>query len=234
VGFGVPVLKRGVQTIFPGSMTLTTGADGPDWQITATYRLDLVERLAHVGGIVRPRLVYAARDSLAAAHRRVPALRRPLAATSDALRRLLGWRTTYEPAGIVAAVPVTYAVRADEGVISIEADLRGVPAGVTEVVLMNELGAGEFDRYEDSGGASLAGAAVGTWDEVPAATASFVSTGRGVAFTLAQAPRSRLLRGRGGVAGRLSWAGFGYSVHPGSPRFSYEVRVERRAGRGAA
>ena len=183
VGFGVPVLKRGVQTVFPGGAELTVNARGPDWQVTAAYRMDLVERLtARSGGAVRPRIVYAARDSLAAVHRRVPALRRPLTATSNAVRRRLGWRTTFAPTAPVAIVPVTYTVRGggDGDVVSVAADLTGVPDGaVTEVVLMNELGAAYFDRYEDSSGATLTGAAVGSWDEVDAATASFVSSRRG-------------------------------------------------------
>jgi hypothetical protein len=233
VGFGVPVLKRGLQTVFPGGMALHVTEEGADWQATAVYRLDLVERMTGRGGTVRPRLVYAAKDSLAAVHRRVPALRRSLTATSNALRRRLGWRTVYEPVGLVASVPVTYTVRGGEGVVSIAADLTGVPKSVTEIVLMNELGAGHFDSYEDSSGASLTGTAVGTWDEVTAATASFVSSRRGLAFTLARAPGARLLRGREAVAGRLAWAGFGYSVRPGAPSFAYDVRVERRSAGGA-
>ena len=209
VGFGVPILKRGLQTIFPGGMTLTVAAEGPVWQVTAAYRLDLVERLAASdGGAVRQRLVYTAKDGLAAVHRRVPALRRPLTAASNA-------------------------VRGDQGVVSVVADLSGVPAGITEIVLMNELGAGHFDRYEDSSGASLAGAAVGTWDDVGAETASFVSSRRRLAFTLASVPGTRLLRGREVVAGRLAWAGFGYVLRPGAPRFAYEVRVRRGTGDGA-
>jgi hypothetical protein len=232
VGFGVPVLKCGVRTVFPGTLELTGATEGPDWQVTATYHLDLVERLTARGGrAVRPRLVYAARDSLAAVHRRVPALRRPLTATSNAVRRRLGWRTTFVRAGLVATVPVTYTVRGGEDVVTVAADLSGVPAGAaTEIVLMNELGAGHFDRYEDSYGACLAGAEIGTWDEVDAATAAFVSSRRRLAFTLRRVPGARLLRGREAEAGRLAWAGFGYVVRPGAPGLTYDVRVERRPG----
>ena len=79
---------------------------------------------------------------------------------------------------------------------------------------MNEQGARCFDRYEDSDGAVLRGAGIGTWDEVGADRASFVSTGHRVAFSLAQAPGARLYRGRELVGARLSWAGFGYSLPP--------------------
>ena len=40
-------------------------------------------------------------------------------------------------------------------------------------------------------------------------------------------PGARLLRGREVVAGRLAWAGFGYSLRPGPPTFTYTVRMAR-------
>lgn len=232
VGFGVPVLKLGLETVFPGGLDLAVADQGPDWEVTATYRLDLVERLTRRrGSAVRPRLVYATRDALAAAHRRVPALRRPLTAASNAIRLRLGWTTTFVPAGLIATVPVTYTARVGGDVVSIAADLTGVPSGsVSEIALMNELGAGWFDRYEDSSGSSLTGAAVGTWDEVYAATASFVSSRRRVEFLLPRVPGARLFRGREDVAGRLAWAGFGYVLRPGAPSLAYDVRIVRRVG----
>jgi len=231
VGFGVPILKRGAQTIFPGAVDLQSTTDGPVQRITAAYRLDLVERLSRArGGNVRPGALYAAKDSLAALHRRVPALRRPLAAVSSAGRRVLGWSTIYEPAAFSATLPVTYTLRAGGGAVAVAADLTGLAeAGVTEVVFMNELGAHEFDRYEDSDGAVLRGADIGTWDEVTARTARFVSTRRRVAFALDQAPGARLHRGRELVGSRLAWAGFGYSLPPALGRFAYELRIERPA-----
>lgn len=237
VGLGVPILKRGAQTIFPSAMRLSSGESGggdPARTIAATYRLDLVERLAKArggsGGGVRPSALYAAKDSLAALHRRVPALRRPLTAVSAAGRRVLGWSTTYEPSALRADVPVTYAFREGGRAIVITADLTGLAeAGFTEVVLMNELGAHEFDIYEDTDGASLRGAAVGTWDVVTATRARFVSARRGVAFSLAQTPGATLRRGRELVGARLAWAGFGLSVRPAGGLLSYEVRIERPA-----
>jgi hypothetical protein len=232
VGIGVPVLKRGLQAVFPGSMTLAARAQGHTWRVTATYRMDLVERLADdQGGSVRSRSVYALRDALAAAHRRVPALRAPLTALSNAARRRLGWVTTFVKVPPVATIPVDYRVAEGGSVVTVAVDLRDVPAAVTEIALMNELGAGAFDCYEDAAGASLHGDAIGTWDTVDAATASFVSSRRGLAFTLAQAPGARLMRGREAVSGRLAWAGFGYVLHPGRPTFTYDVQISRLEGR---
>ena len=50
VGFGVPVLKRGVQTIFPGGVELAWRQDGADWEVAAAFRMDLVERLSGPDG----------------------------------------------------------------------------------------------------------------------------------------------------------------------------------------
>jgi hypothetical protein len=246
VGFGVPILKRGVHTVFPGYVDVTCRRDGSTWEVTATYRMDLVERLARSRGLNEPevagaggrlmqsRALNAAKDSLAALHRRVPRLRGPLTATSAALRRAFGWVTTYEETASCGAVAVTHVVRpggdAAEARVGVTVGLAGLTAaGITEVVVMNEQGARHFDRYEDADGADLRGADIGTWQEVGAARASFVSTGHRVAFSLGQASAARLYRGRELVGSRLAWAGFGYSLPPSRRSFGYELTIARTA-----
>ena len=80
---------------------------------------------------------------------------------------------------------------------------------------MNELGARHFDRYVDADGADLRGDEIGTWDEVTAARASFVST-RAPGGVLARAGRRArgCSRGRELIGSRLAWSGFGYSLPP--------------------
>lgn len=228
VGFGVPILKRGLQTIFPGEMKLEWRRTGPVWAVTAVFALDLVERLAKPGGAgPRSGALYAAKDSLAALHRRAPSLRGPLSAASAALRRAFGWATTYEQAALCAELTVTYSVDSERGEIRITADLTGLPADVTEVVMMNELGGRYFDRYTEADGADLRGNEIGTWDEVGAATAAFVSSAHKVAFSLGQAEGAKLSRGRELIGARLSWSGFGYSLPPAAGHVAYSVRIER-------
>ena len=208
--------------------------------------MSLVERLVKTGagdgggegaaggGLVKSRALYVAKDSLAALHRRLPRLRGPLTATSAALRRRFGWTTTYEEAGFRATVPVTYTIHGDEstvdgapGRVTVTVDLTGLAGrGVSEVVVMNEQGARHFDRYEDSDGAVLRGGEIGTWDEVTAAEAAFVSVACGVRFSLGQAEGARLHRGRELIGARLAWTGFGYSLAE-RRTFSYELRIER-------
>ncbi len=228
VGFGVPILKRGAQTIFPGKAELDWQREGPLWEVRAVFTMDLVERLAKPGGAsVQSGALYAAKDSLAALHRRVPPLRGPLTATSASLRRLFGWVTTYERAQVSARMKVTYTIDGEDGKVDVAVDTTGLPSDVTEVVMMNEQGGRVFDRYTDAGGADLRGAGIGTWDEVTAARARFVSAAHKVAFSLGQVEGARLSRGRELVGARLAWSGFGYSLPPRLVGFAYDVRVER-------
>ena len=228
VGFGVPILKRGVQTIFPREMELAWRRTGPVWEVTAVFAMDLVERLAGRGGAsLRSGVLYAAKDSLAALHRRAPPLRGPLTAASAALRRTFGWVTTYEQAEVCARLGVTYAIDGEQGKIGVAVDTTGLPEDVTEVVMMNEQGGRVFDRYTDADGSDLRGAAIGAWDAVTAASARFVSTAHGVAFSLAQVKGAKLSRGRELIGARLAWSGFGYSLPPTPGAFTYEVRIER-------
>ncbi len=116
VGFGVPILKRGMQTIFPGGLELTCERRGPVWEVTVSFEMNLVERLARPGaGSLRSRSLYAAKNSLAALHRRAPALRGPLTATSSALRRSFGWVTTFEEAGSTATLKLTHTIHEGRG-----------------------------------------------------------------------------------------------------------------------
>jgi hypothetical protein len=229
VGFGVPVLKRGVLTVFPGRMSLGWRHTGAVCEVTATFEMDLVERLARTGGAaLRPKALYAAKNTLAALHRRSRPLRGLLSATSSGLRRTFRWRTTFEETRTVATLHVRYAIDAERGRIGIEVDMSGRPGdGVSEVVVMNEQGARHFDRYRDADGTILQGREIGTWDRVAAQTACFVCAADGVAFSLDQVDGARLYRGRELIGERVAWAGFGYSLPPTRNKFGYEVRIER-------
>ena len=229
VGFGVPVLKRGALTVFPGRMQLAERRGGPHPTITATYQMDLVERLAGTEGQgPTSRSFYTARDLLAALHRRMPPLRGPLTAMSNTVRRRRGWVTTFAETSTVATLTVTYAVDADDGCIRVAVDVTELAqTDVTELVVMNELGARGFDLYLDSDGARLRGREIGSWAEVPAARACFASSAAGVAFCVGQVAGAKLYRGWELLGSRLAWAGFGYSLHPATEGFSYEVRIER-------
>jgi hypothetical protein len=247
VGFGVPVLKRGLNTVFPGGLRLTARRssgpagppapdwqpsgpgrrDGADWEIAALFRMCLEERLHRPGrDTLDGKPLYAIKNLLAASIRRFPALRSPLTAASSAARRTLGWETTYEIAGFEAEVTVTYKVHGEAGVIEVEVDTAALaPDGISEIAVMNEQGGRHFDRYCDSDGTCRRGAEIGCWDPVTAREAWFISDAYGLAFTLRQADGAALYRGRELVGKRLAWAGFGYTFRPAGGTFSYEVRI---------
>lgn len=228
VGFGVPILKRGLQTIFPGRLALAEHEAGGERTITAVFEMDLVERLGRAGArSLSSRPLYAAKNALAALHRRAPALRVSLTGVSSALRRTFGWETTFERTGQGATLTLTYTVGRG-GALTVLVDASALrPDAATEVVVMNEQGARAFDRYRDSDGRTLRGAAIGTWDEVAAERASFVCEARRVAFSLPQVEGARLYRGRELIGSRVAWAGFGYSFPPALGTITYELQIER-------
>ncbi len=228
VGFGFPVLKRGLQTLFPGRIDLTFEKHGSVWSVQTIFRLNLVEKIHRPGiGNIKNGLVYATKNSLAALIRRFSPLRGLLTAVSSGLRRTFDLKTTYEDAGFHATVKMIHTIHEKTGKIKVEVDSTDLPASITEVVVMNEQGARRFDRYLDSSGVSLQGNEIGCWDEVTADEACFSSVSQQVAFRLGQVKGARLYRGRELVGSRLAWAGFGYSFPPSIKKFVYVLGIEK-------
>jgi hypothetical protein len=224
------VIKRGLQTIFPGSAALDVVQRSTSHLVRLAFRLNRIERLSRsADGIVGGSTFYGIKDLLAATIRRVPASRRFLTSASSRLRRLMGWETSYADAGFEAEVIVTVTVQPRDGTLHFEVDCSRLGSDVTEVVLMHEQGAHFFDRYEDSSGLRLQGNQIGCWDEVHAPHARFESTSHRLAFKLGQAEGATLFRGRELVGSRLAWAGFGYSFHPPFHRVHHDITISRLA-----
>jgi len=65
VGFGVPILKRGLQSIFPGEVELYLPETSSPGKFKARYKLNLEEKIARSGdGTINNRLVYASKNIL--------------------------------------------------------------------------------------------------------------------------------------------------------------------------
>jgi hypothetical protein len=229
VGFGVPMLQSGLQTIFPGSASLTRSRQASTWRIEVLYQMALVERISNAGSpSVENKFFYAVKNLLAAWIRRFPIFRGMLTAISSLLRRLFHWETIYTPAGFSLELKVLYTLDTETGRLCMEIDTSDLPTTITTVMLMNELGAHAFDRYMDSSGNILHGKQIGCWDEVTAPSAWFESRIHRVAFRLGQVENARLYRGRELVGSRLAWAGFGYSFPPSIGTFRCELTIEPR------
>lgn len=230
VGFGVPVVKRGLQTIFPGQVDLSWQKKGIIWEVTAHYKLNLVEKITRgEGGTVGNKTFYTVKDFLAELIRRFPPFRNLLTALSSTLRKIFHWETTYLDGGVSLEVQVSSIIEEQTGKVRVVIDLSCLPPDVTEVVVMNEQGARSFDHYRDSSGVSLQKEEIGCWDEVNADSAWFECRSHRVAFKLAQVKGARLFRGRELIGSRLAWAGFGYSFPASLQKFSYEMKIERLA-----
>jgi hypothetical protein len=228
VGFGLPVLKCGLQTLFPGAVDIKAIQPEPNWSLHAAYRLNLVERIRRRNTtLLNNRLFYNTKDILAALLRRVPSLRASLTALSSAARKLFGWETTYELAGFQAEIRLIYSLDSTSGTLQIKLDSgTRLPDSSSELVFMNEQGAHFFDRYEDSSGLRLSGTGIGCWDEVTGGRAGFSSPSRGVRFSVQQTQAARLFRGRELVGSRLAWAGFGYVIPCPAGEFEYSLQIE--------
>ena len=232
VGFGVPVVKRGLKTVFPGALAFIerTGAGGPE--VAAEFSLNLVERISGSSGrSLHSRALYALTNGLAGLHRRCPWSRPVLTALSAGLRRLLRLKTVFVPAPPgedAGTVRVIYSLSQGNPGLQVAVDAASLkPQGITELVLMNEQGAHYFDRYRDSGGLTLPGRRIGTWDAVAADEASLLAPTCGLAFMLRQLQGARLYRGRELEGSRLAWCGFGYVLPPGTKSFRYEISFRR-------
>ena len=231
VGFGVPVLKQGVKTIFSGEIELTCLHEGSHQEIAAIFFMNLEERLTSQSlGKIKSGSLYRIKNHLADLHRRFPLSRGPLTNISNMLRSIFGWQTIFEDAGCNYPVKVNYSADTNTRTIAVSGDLSGVPKdGVTEVILMNEQGAHYFDTYSDSSGLLLQGEAIGSWEKVTSGTASFLSNAYQLAFTLHQIDGASLYRGRELIGSRLAWSGFGYSLPPSSQLFTYTLGFDRLA-----
>lgn len=227
VGFGVPIVKRGLQTIFPSAVELTPLPLGYSVGVHARYTMNLEERIKKSGSsTLQSPILYKCKNILAAFIRWLPFMRSFLTYASNLLRSTLAWETTYETTGYSAYVTLTYTMDAQKGRILVDLDLpQEQQVGITEIIVMNEQGAHFFERYRDADGVSLVGNEIGCWDEVKAREAKFVSPGLGISFSLEQADKARLYRGRELIGRRLAWAGFGYICTPAQDHFSYEITV---------
>lgn len=229
VGFGVPILKRNLQTIFPSEADLYLHGGSTHPKVSARYKLNLEERITKSGkDAIKNRLLYASKNGLAATIRQIPFLRGFLTNASNLIRSRLDWRTTYEQSGFSSYVVLTYTIDDENDQITVE--LVGgefLSSSITEIIIMNELGAHHFNQYQDSNGTCETGEQISCWDPVLAEEATFVDQAHKISFSLHQLQGVKLYRGRELIEPRLAWSGFGYSFPPNLTRISYTLTIKR-------
>ena len=229
VGFGVPVIKKKLHTLFPRRVTLETQKANGVWTIHAIYDLNLEERIIDTQArIPKAELLYRTKNLLAAFIRRFPIFRRMLTRLSSQLRSTFGWKTTYQKSSLSPRIRMTYTIPEFSGTMNVETDVSGVPDDeFSEVVIMNEQAARYFNRYTDTDMKPLKEDQIGCWDAVSTPKATFISQTHKISFSLQQAKGVKLFRGWEKVGSRLDWSGFGYSFQPKMGKFSYTLRIEK-------
>ncbi len=221
VGFGVPVLKTGIASIFPGQARVIR-ADQERRRLTVEFEMCLVDRLTRRGNVLGG-LVDRAKEIAAAVHRRVPFARGFLSRLSTVVRAAGGLTTAFVPCAPAGFVRVDYEAAP---VLTVNVDASAISArSLSQIVVMNELGADYFTRYIDSEGNLLDGEAIGTWSRVDARQASFMDPAHDIAFSVRAVNGARIFRGRERVPQRLAWAGFGFVLPASARSFSYDVRI---------
>ncbi|HSB64965.1 MAG TPA: hypothetical protein VLD65_00210 [Anaerolineales bacterium] len=229
VGFGVPILKRSLQTIFPSEVDLYLHGDSEQPKVSARFKLNLEERITKNGNdSIKNRLIYTSKNGLAAIIRQIPFLRGFLTSTSNLIRSKLDWRTTYEQSDFSTYVVLTYTI--DDLNDQIKVELVGgeyLSSSISEIIIMNELGAHHFDQYQDTGGTCQTGEEISCWDPVIAEEAAFIARAHKISFGLHQVQGVRLYRGRELIEPRLAWSGFGYSFPPNHKNVSYTLTIKQ-------
>jgi hypothetical protein len=228
VGFGVPIIKRGLQAIFPGEIELFLGGGGDQCKFTARYTLNLVEKISHSAGTINNPLVTNTKNLFAGMIRQFPAFRRQLTGISSLMRKQLGWQTSYGTADFCGHITMDYTINPSTGKLVVEMTDKDFTAEqVSEIIIMSEQGAHYFDRYWGDDGSTLLGEDIGCWDEVSAERAEFISSSQKLSFSLRQVKAAILYRGRELIGDRLAWSGFGYSFSPKLDYFKYQIIIRR-------
>jgi len=228
VGLGVPIAKVAYRVFFPGKAHIIerlTDDQLHTWIVD--YELNLEERLTLKSGKkIQSENFYALKERFASLHKAIGASRGLIEYSSSALRRTLGLSTTFEPTCSVGNVCVSYTIDRRASMLSVSVDARGLnKAGCSEMILLNELDGGLFDRYRDSNGLALVGKEIGTWEETSSDCVMLIDSRHNITLLLRNVAQSTMYRGREAVPGRLSWTGIAYVIAPPRTDFSYDISI---------
>lgn len=226
VGFGVPVIKRGHRTIYPGSVKFDSKTEGGLTWVRVSYNMNILEKAYLNEKPVRRAPLYWIHETLSKWHRKRPSLRAFLRHSGALVRRAFHIQIKFEEGASSGFVSVEYQIDAKKKTILVALDIKDLQLdGKTEVFIMNELGADHFDLYRDSDGSELKKESIGTWEEVTAREAIFTDSSREISFTLWKADEAKMFRGRELVPGKLAWSGLSYLLPRHLTKFSYLVKI---------
>lgn len=227
VGFGVPVIKWGRQTIYPGSVKFESKTEGGLTWVKVSYNMNILEKAYINEKPVRRAPFYRIHETLSRWHRKHPFLRAFLRNSGALVRRAFHIQIKFEEGASSGFASVEYQIDAEKRTILVALDIKDLQLDEkTEVFIMNELGANHFDLYRDSDGSELKKESIGTWEEVTAREATFTDSSRKISFTLSNVDGTKMFRGRELVPGKLAWSGLSHLLPRHLTSFSYLVKIE--------
>ena len=206
VGLGLPLVKFGPETVFPGDASISMQQKGNRVITKVSYNLNLiVRRSLRWSGIIDNPHFYRVDAFFSRLHRQHPSLRGTLTCASYPIKLLCGMNTSFQEIDSAGSMNVVYDTLVGEGIIHTSVNLKGLKReGCTEIIIANEQGANHFDLYRDSNGVTLRGKEIGSWDETLAHQASLVDSRNGISFSINEIRGARIFRGRELVANRLA------------------------------
>ncbi len=226
IGLGVPVVKFAHHVVFPGeACIIEQRGDSHVTTWVVDYALNLKERVTLKSGkSIQNGAFYRLTEGFAGLHRAIPLSRDLIELGNRVLRRIWRLNTSFERTPSAGIVRVVYTINRHEGVLTVRAETRGVKTGCTEVILLNELDGGLFDRYSDANG-DLVGKEIGTWEEPDADCVTLNDSRHHISLAFHRVPQSTMYRGREVAHGRLSWAGIAYVIPPHCVDFEYDIGI---------
>jgi hypothetical protein len=224
VGFGMPVLKLGAESIFPGSWEMSVERCDGRTLVKAEYTMNLVARMSKGDNVIKNHVFCLACNLFSKIHRDQPKLRESLSNLSGILRQSMGLKDAFCEISSPGSVSAAYLIAGSKVYVFLKFPQIN---GCTEKIVLNELGANWFDTYTDSEGCVLKGNEIGSWDEIFADEATFLDPADELSFALKAVSGARMFRGRELVPDRLAWSGLAYVLPPQRDELAYSITIGR-------
>jgi hypothetical protein len=224
VGFGVPIVKYEDKTFFPGAADIYLQERGLERILTKVYYLNMVSlKKFGFATYIGDSFYSPLRKAFQILYLKYKKLT-PLFNKLMELRDLANIRTEFMKVKPRAKIPVSYLCRKNR--IEIHADFSEIALSrCSEILVLNEQGAGFFQKYVDSHGLNLMEQKIGAWEMVSAKQATLQNATGTLSFRLQNRGGSKLFRGLEHTKRRFSWAGLSYSIHPHNGTFDYSVTL---------
>lgn len=228
-GLGVPVVKYGDKTYFPGTAVVSVSWKDIDGarEITKAFTLDMISTKRYRDGSIVNDQLYHILDRLFTKLYLTYKPLRPLFIRIMEMREAAGINTKFVKTEPRDLVRIVYTLRPEK--IDVSVNLNDIEReGCKEIVLLNEQSSSFFTKYSDSTGLRLTGKDIGPMDLVAGDHASLSNSSGSLSYRLTQVNGASLYRGWERIGKRLEWAGLNYVLCPEISSFTYTINVKTK------